>query len=461
MDESTIDDVVHRQRTFFREGKTRSISSRISQLKVLKRAIQQNEQRILDGLWADLRKPALEGYGAEIAFLVRESNHAIRNLRAWAKPVKVPTDLIDFPATSRVYSEPLGVVLIIGPWNYPLQLLFAPLVGAIAAGNCAILKPSEIAPHSSSVIAGIIQDNFEPSFISVVEGGPQETQILLSRGLDHIFFTGGTDIGKIVMKAASEHLTPVTLELGGKSPCIVDKDIQLDYTASRIVWGKFINAGQTCVAPDYLLIHRAIKKQLLERIVTRLKEFFGEDPSKSPDYGRIVSDRHFVRLCQLLQDGEIISGGSTNAEDRYIAPTVIDKVSLEDRVMQEEIFGPILPVMGYEDLPEAISIVNKQPKPLALYFFSKNKKNQERVLRETSSGGVSINDTVSYEVSSFLPFGGVGPSGMGNYHGKASFDNFSHKKSVLNKSFLLDIKIKYPPYKQKLKYVRRLFRLIP
>lgn len=456
MDESTIADIVNRQRNFFREGKTKSVSFRISQLKGLKRAIRQNEKVILDSLWTDLRKPALEGYGAEIAFLVRETNHAIRNLRAWAKPVKVPTDIIDFPATSRVYSDPLGIVLIIGPWNYPFQLLLAPLVGAIAAGNCAILKPSEIAPHSSSVIAGIIRDNFDPSFISVVEGGPQETQVLLSRGFDHIFFTGGTNIGKVVMKAASEHLTPVTLELGGKSPCIVDKDIQIDHTASRIVWGKFINAGQTCVAPDYVLVHRAIKEQLLEKMVTRLREFYGEDPSKSPDYGRIVSDRHFVRLCQLLQEGEIIIGGSTNAQDRYIAPTVIDKVTLEHRVMKEEIFGPILPVMDYDDVPEAISIVNKQPKPLALYFFSKNKKNQERVLRETSSGGVSINDTVSYEVSSFLPFGGVGPSGMGNYHGKASFDTFSHKKSVLNKSFLLDIRIKYPPYKQKLRYVRRL-----
>jgi acyl-CoA reductase-like NAD-dependent aldehyde dehydrogenase len=456
MDVSTAADTVNRQRNFFREGNTRSVSFRIRQLKGLKRAIQQNEKLILDSLWTDLRKPALEGYGAEIAFLVREINHAIRNLRSWAKPVKVRTDLIDFPATSRVYPDPLGVVLIIGPWNYPFQLLLAPLVGAMAAGNCAILKPSEIAPHASSVIAGIIRENFDPSFPAVVEGGPQETQTLISGGFDHIFFTGGTNIGKIVMKAASEHLTPVTLELGGKSPCIVDNDIQVDYTASRIVWGKFINAGQTCVAPDYVLVHRAMKEQLLEKMVTRLREFYGEDPSKSPDYGRIISDRHFDRLCQLLQEGEIVIGGSTNAKDRYIAPTVIDKVTLEHRVMQEEVFGPILPVMDYDALPEAISVVNRQPKPLALYFFSKNKKNQERVLRETSSGGVSINDTVSYEVSSFLPFGGVGPSGMGNYHGKASFDTFSHKKSVLNKSFLLDIRIRYPPYKRKLRYVRRL-----
>jgi acyl-CoA reductase-like NAD-dependent aldehyde dehydrogenase len=456
MDESTISDIAHIQRNFFREGKTRSISFRIMQLKILKRAIRQNEDRILEALWADLRKPPLEGYGAEIAFSIREINHAIRNLRAWANPAKVPTDLIDFPAASSVYSEPLGVVLIIGPWNYPFQLLFAPLVGAIAAGNCAILKPSEISPNSSRVIARIIKENFAPSFLAVVEGGPQETQTLLSFGFDHIFFTGGTSIGKLVMKAASEHLTPVTLELGGKSPCIVDKDIKLDYTASRIVWGKFINAGQTCVAPDYLLIHTAIKGQLLERIAMRVREFYGEDPSKSPDYGRIVSDKHFARLCQLLQEGEIIFGGSTNAEDRYIAPTIIDKVTLSNRVMQEEIFGPILPVMDYDDLAQAISIVNQQPKPLSLYFFSKNKMNQERVLSETSSGGVSINDTVSYEVSSSLPFGGVGLSGMGNYHGKASFDTFSHKKAVLKKSLLLDVGIKYPPYKRKLTYVRRL-----
>jgi aldehyde dehydrogenase (NAD+) len=456
MDESTITEVVSRQRNFFREGKTKDIPFRIRQLNVLRKAIRRNEKRILDSLWADLRKPPLEGYGAEIAFPVREINHVSSNLRAWAEPVKVTTELIDFPATSSIYSEPLGVVLIIGPWNYPFQLLLAPLVGAIAAGNCAILKPSEIAPHASSVIAGIIRENFDPSFLAVVEGGPQETQTLISGRFDYIFFTGGTNIGKIVMKAASEHLTPVTLELGGKSPCIVDNDIQIDYTASRIVWGKFINAGQTCVAPDYVLVHRAIKGQLIEKMVTRLREFYGEDPSKSPDYGRIISDRHFVRLCQLLQEGEIIIGGSTNADGRYIAPTIIDKVTLEHRVMQEEIFGPILPVIDWDDLAEAISIVNKQPKPLALYFFSKNKKNQERVLRETSSGGVSINDTVSYEVSSSLPFGGVGASGMGNYHGKASFDTFSHKKSVLNKSFLLDIRVRYPPYKRKLRYVRRL-----
>jgi aldehyde dehydrogenase (NAD+) len=457
MDESTITDVVSRQRNFFREGKTKDISFRIRQLKVLKSAIRRNEKKILDSLWADLRKPPLEGYGAEIAFPVREINHASTNLRLWAKPMKVATNLIDFPATSFIYPEPLGVVLIIGPWNYPFQLLFAPLVGAIAAGNCAILKPSEIAPHASSVIAGIIRENFDPSFLAVVKGGPQETQTLISVGFDYIFFTGGSNIGKIVMKAASEHLTPVTLELGGKSPCIVDNDIQIDYTASRIVWGKFINAGQTCVAPDYVFVHRAIKGQLLDKMVTQLKEFYGEDPSKSPDYGRIISDRHFVRLCQLLQEGEIIIGGSTNADGRYIAPTIIDKVTWEHKLMQEEIFGPILPVIEYEDLTEAISIVNKQPKPLALYFFSRNEKNQERVLRETSSGGVSINDTVSYEVSSSLPFGGVGASGMGNYHGKASFDTFSHQKSVLKKSFLLDIRVRYPPYKRKLSYVRRLF----
>jgi len=454
VDQSTITALVHKQRILFNEGKTKDISFRVCQLENLKKALLENEERILDALMADLRKPPFEAYTGELGFALHEIEFAKKNLGAWAKPMKVKTPLVHFPASSYIYSEPLGVVLIIGTWNFPLATLVVPLVGAIAAGDCTILKPSEVTSHTSGAVARIMRENFDLSFIAVVEGGPEETQMLLSEKLDHIFFTGGASVGKTVMEAAAKYLTSVTLELSGKTPCIVDNDVHVNHTAKRIVLGKFINAGQICITPDYLLVHKAIKKQLLESLKRYVKEFYGGDPSKSPDYARIINDRHFSRLSHLIQEGEIIVGGNTNPEDRYIAPTVIDNVLLKHKIMEEEILGPILPVIEYEDLTDAISIVNERPKPVALYFFSKNRKNQERVLRETSSGGVCINDTVVHMVTSFLPFGGVGTSGMGSYHGKASFDTFSHKKSTMKRSFLVDIKTKYPPYKEDLKYLK-------
>jgi acyl-CoA reductase-like NAD-dependent aldehyde dehydrogenase len=456
MDESTISDLVDRQRAFFAKGTTKDVSFRIGQLKRLRAAILENQEIILDASRADMGKPAFEYYVAELGFASREIRHAVKNLKSWLKPIKVSTPLMHLPASSYIYPEPLGVVLIIGPWNYPLELLMLPLIGAIAAGNCAILKPSEVSPHTSATIAKLIQNNFDTSFIAVVEGGVKETQILLSQRFEHIFFTGGTTIGQVVMEAAAKHLTPVTLELGGKTPCIVDRDVNVATAARRIVWGKFLTAGQNCVAPDYVLVHKAVKEQLVERMIGSLEEFYGKDPSKSPDYGRIINDRHFLRLAQLLGEGRIIVGGHTDPKDRYIAPTIIDNVSMNSRIMAEEIFGPILPIMEYADLSEAISIVKGRPKPLALYFFSKNRKNQQRILRETSSGGVCINDTNVHISTSSLPFGGVGASGMGSYHGKASFYTFSHTKSTMKRSFLLDMKIRYPPYKDKLKLLKRL-----
>jgi aldehyde dehydrogenase (NAD+) len=330
-------------------------------------------------------------------------------------------------------------------------------VGAIAAGNCAVLKPSEQAPHTSAVVAELIRSIYEPNFVAVVEGDGAISQALLAERFDHIFFTGGTAVGRLVMAAAARHLTPVTLELGGKSPCIVDADIHLEHAARRIVWGKFINAGQTCIAPDYLLVDRRVKEPLLMAIRTCLQEFYGDNPAQSPDYGRIVNEKHFSRLVAFLDSGEIVVGGQTDPETRYFAPTVLDRVRWDSPAMQEEIFGPLLPVLEYEDLEEAIALVNARPKPLALYFFSRHPERQARILAETSSGGVCINDTVMQVGVAGLPFGGVGDSGMGSYHGKATFDTFSHFKSVLRKGLWLDLRWRYAPYTAAgLKQIRRI-----
>ncbi|MEG4996974.1 aldehyde dehydrogenase [Microcoleus sp. B4-D4] len=449
----SVSDIIRQQRQFFATGKTKDVDFRIEQLKHLKSAIELNQSRIVAAVKADLNRPEFEAY-FEIASIA-EVNYAIKNLKSWVKPKKVPTSIDQFPASARIYPEPLGVVLIVGPWNYPFQLMISPLVGAIAAGNCAILKPSEIASHTSEVVADMISKTFDPAYVAAVEGGVEISKQLLAEKFDHIFFTGGTKIGKIVMEAAAKHLTPVTLELGGKSPCIVDSDIQIEYTAKRIAWGKFINAGQTCIAPDYLLVDKKIKPDLMSAIKTALHEFYGEDPQQSPDYSRIINQHHLKRLVEFIKDGEIVAGGKSNAEDRYISPTVIDKVSWDSPVMQDEIFGPILPVLEYDDFGEAIAQINARPKPLALYLFSKDKEKQQRVLRETSSGGLCINDTVMQVGVTTLPFGGVGDSGIGSYHGKASFDTFSHYKSVLQKSFWLDLKWRYAPYKGKLDLIKK------
>ncbi len=452
--QSTTSNLISKQRQFFNTNQTKDIDFRIEKLKRLKQAILEHEAALKKALKADLGKPEFETYTTEVALCLEEINYTLKYIKSWTKPKKIATSFIYLPASAKVYFEPLGVVLIIGTWNYPLQLIISPLVGAIAAGNCAILKASEVAANTSHLLAEIIAKYFDPSFIAVVEGGKEETQQLLEEKFDHIFFTGSTKIGKIIMSAAAKHLTPVTLELGGKSPCIVDADTHLEYTARRIVWGKFINAGQSCVSPDYLLVDRKIKKDLLERIKQCIRDFYGATPSSSPDYGRIISQNHFNRLCELLGVGDIVIGGDTDPTERYIAPTVIDGVDWDAPVMQEEIFGPILPVLEYTDLSEAIALVNAKPKPLALYFFSNNKQHQQRVLQETTSGGACINDTMLHMAFPTLPFGGVGDSGMGRYHGKASFETFSHQKSVLNRSFLLDLKLRYAPYKGKLKLLK-------
>jgi aldehyde dehydrogenase (NAD+) len=452
---SSLQVLVQQQRNFFGTGQTKPIAFRIQQLQNLQQAITNYQAAIVEAAKQDLGRPEYEAY-FEIA-TVAEIKQALKSLKQWMKPKRVASSIDQFPSSAWIQPDPLGVVLIIGPWNYPFQLVISPLVGAIAAGNCAILKPSEHAPHTAKVVAEMIQSVFTPQYIAVAQGDAEVSQQLLAEKFDHIFFTGGTAIGKIVMEAAAKHLTPVTLELGGKSPCVVEADARLDYAAKRIAWGKFINAGQTCIAPDYLLVDCRIKQELLTKIKAYIQEFYGTDPATSPDYGRIINQRHFARLASFLDNGTPLLGGQANPDTRYIAPTLLDNVSWDAPVMQDEIFGPILPVLEYDELDEAIALINARPKPLALYFFSNDSRKQERMLQATSSGGVCINDTVMHIAVSSLPFGGVGESGMGSYHGKASFDTFSHYKSVLRRGMWLDLAWRYAPYTAgKLKLIKKI-----
>jgi acyl-CoA reductase-like NAD-dependent aldehyde dehydrogenase len=440
--------VIDRQRAYFNTGATRPLAFRMAQLRTLRAAIKQWEPKILAALKADLNKCAFEGYGYEAGFVIEDLNHVLAHLPAWVRPQRVPGTLAFFPLWGRVYAEPYGVALVIAPWNYPFQLAMAPLVGAMTAGNTCILKPSELAPHTAQVIADLVAQTFAPEYITVVQGGVPETTALLQQKTDYIFYTGSTTVGKVMMRAAAEHLTPVTLELGGKSPCIVDATADLDVSAKRIAWGKFANAGQTCVAPDYLLLHHAIARPFMAKLEAAITRMYGTDAAQSPDYGRIINERHFNRLRDYLAQGTVVYGGQTDAATKYIAPTLLAKPDLQAAVMQDEIFGPILPVLEYTELDEAIRFVNARPKPLALYVFTKNSTVERRVLAEASFGGGCVNDTLIHLAVSDMPFGGVGASGMGGYHGKASFDTFSHRKSVAKKPFMLDLPVRYAPYNQ-------------
>ena len=451
-----IQQVVQAQRKFFATDTTRDIAWRKKQLLRLKKVIQQNERAILQALHADLRKHEFEAYITEIGFVLIELDKTLASLDKLAKPRKVPTPLFHFKASSYIQPEPYGNVLVIAPWNYPFQLLLAPIVGAIAAGNTAILKPSEYAKHTSAVVAKMINANFEAGFLYVIEGGVEETQALLAERFDYIFFTGGTAVGKVIYQAAAKHLTPVTLELGGKSPCIVDRDTNIELTAKRIIWGKYINAGQTCVAPDYLLVDRRVKDELLAEMKSCILKFFGDNPQKSTSYARIINERHFDRLVSYLEQGKILIGGQHDREDLFISPTLMDVPDLEASVMQDEIFGPILPILTYDNINEAIAMVRSKSKPLALYIFSKNERQVDRLLEQISAGGVTVNDTLMHLANADLPFGGVGDSGIGAYHGDHSFDLFSHKKAVMKRSFLIDDPVRYAPYKMGLAWIKKL-----
>lgn len=449
-DEIELSNVLGRQQSFFREGHTKSVTSRIENLKKLQSAIETYSDDIVQALKADLRKPGFEAY-FEIIGVLEELKYALKHIKRWARPKRAKTPAYQFFSTARVYTEPVGSVLILGPWNYPINLMLVPLVSAIAAGNCAVLKPSEMAPKTASLLREMLGDIFDFSFVNVIEGDVETSQFLLSQPFDHIFFTGSTQVGEKVMTAAAKHLTPVTLELGGKSPCIVDHTTHIEYAAKRIAWGKFSNAGQTCTAPDYLLVDHRIKDELLSAIKQQIKSFYGDRPKESQSYGRIVNAKHFHRLSRLLESGRVVTGGDSDRDDLYIAPTVIDEVTWSSKIMQEEIFGPILPVISYDHLDQAITGINQLPKPLALYIFSKNRATQTRLLDNIPSGGGCINDTVMHLTVPTLPFGGVGASGFGRYHGRAGFDTFSHQRGLLNKSFWLDLQWRYPPYKAKKK----------
>lgn len=451
-----IKKTIEKQRKFFATGKTKDIAFRLRQLKRLRQAIVYYEEDIMVALKKDLNKSAFESYETEIGIILGEIDFVIKNLPRWAKRKRVKTPLTNFLSNTYTYSEPYGLVLIMSPWNYPFQLTINPLIGSIAGGNCSLVKPSAYSPATSDLISRIINKCFDDSYVAIVEGGREANQSLLEEKFDYIFFTGSVEVGKIVMKAASKHLTPVTLELGGKSPCIVDQTADIDLAAKRIIWGKLVNAGQTCIAPDYIMVHASVKEELITRMKTYITRFYGDKPSSNDEYPKIINDKHFNRLLAFLEGQDIKHGGEFNKDTRKINPTILDNVSLDDPVMKEEIFGPILPIITFNKLDEVISLVTDRPKPLALYLFSNDKKTQSKVIRDISFGGGCINDTIVHFASSYMAFGGVGESGMGGYHGKSSFDTFSNKKNIVNKSNLIDIPLRYPPYEGKLKILKRL-----
>lgn len=453
-----IQERIKRQKEFFATGKTKDLSFRLEQLRKLKRGIKDYESKISEALRKDLNKSEFDAYLTEIGIVYKEINHVLKHLKSWAKPKRVKTAMSHIGSVGHIYHEPYGVALIISPWNYPFQLAISPLIGAIAAGNCAIIKPSELSPHVSEVLAELMIRTFPEEYVSVVEGGVEVSTELLEERFDKIFFTGSVAVGKIVMKAAAEYLTPLTLELGGKSPCIVHEDANLDLAAKRIVWGKFLNAGQTCIAPDYLLVHKKVKDHLIERMKKYIREIYGQDIAKNEEFTVIVNKRHFQRLVSFLDQAHIVVGGHHDSERRFIEPTILDHVDWEHSVMKEEIFGPILPVLEYEELEEALSMVNDHDKPLALYFFSENKGLQERMIEGASYGGGCINDTIMHIATPYLPFGGVGSSGTGAYHGRTSFEVFSHKKSILKQTTRYDLPMRYPSTKNALKIIKFFLR---
>ncbi len=440
------DDIIASQRAFFSSEKTRDINYRIDALKKLKASIIKNEDKIAEAIWMDLHKSPQETYLTEIRVVKEELKKHISCLKKWSRPQKVHTPIELMPAKSRIISEPLGIVLIIAPWNYPFQLLINPLVGAISAGNCAVLKASPYTMHVADVLESLISEIFPPEYITLLKGNREVNKELLDRRFDFIFFTGSPSLGRIVMEAASKNLTPLVLELGGKSPCIVDKDANLDIAAHRMAWGKLINAGQTCIAPDYFFFHSSIKSALVEKLKNEIQKLYRGDMKENKLYPRIVSDKAFSRLELLMKDGNIVYGGETDRKEKYISPTIIDNVKPEYPIMQEEIFGPLFPIMTFDDIDEVVSFINNREKPLALYYFGKESK-ARNVLGRTTSGGACINDIMMHVVSENLPFGGVGNSGMGKYHGKESFDLFSNKRSVFFSSTAVDAPFKYPPFK--------------
>ena len=456
----TLREKINKQREYFSTGETKDINFRIEKLKKLRDVLKSEEEKIFEALKKDLMKSSFESYVTEVAMVYDEINMHIKNIKKWSKKRRVKTPLVQFPAKSFIQLEPYGVVLIIGPFNYPFMLTMDPLIGAIAAGNTAVIKPSESAPETSKILKEILEKVFDEKYVLHVnpERGKEVVEELLKEKFDYIFFTGSATVGKIVMKAASQYLTPVTLELGGKSPCIIDKDCKLELAARRIVWGKLLNSGQTCVAPDYLYVHKEIEEEFIKKLEEEIKNQFGDNPLESEDYSKMVNEREFNRVLSYIDKEKLVFGGNYNRKTFQIEPTILKNVTWNDPVMEREIFGPIFPILPFENLDEVIRLVNSKDKPLAIYYFSEDKNKIEKVLNSTSSGGVTINDTLVHVSSSYLPFGGVGNSGMGEYHGKYSFDLFSNKKCVMNRKTFLDLKIRYAPFQNKLTIVKKIMK---
>jgi len=459
--EQEIIEIVCKQHEFFNSSVTHTYDFRINinELLKLKKGIKRFESQFNAALKNDLGKSEFESYATETGFVLHDLTNTIKHLKKWIKPKRIKTPLLSQPASSRILFTPLGVNLIISPFNYPIGLTFAPLIAAIASGNTAVIKTSELTPASSMEIQKLIDEIFDPVYIAYIPGKVPETTLLLKQKFDHIFFTGSPRVGSIVMEAAAKHLTPVTLELGGKSPCIVHSDANLNIAVNRIVYGKFMNAGQTCVAPDYVMVHQSVKEEFLEKIKQRIINIYGDDASLSPDFGRIVNEQHHSRIVSLIDQDKVTVGGQFNKADRYIAPTVMKNVTLKDNVMAEEIFGPILPVMEYNNFDEILDTIAKLPQyPLACYIFSESKTVQQELISSIQFGGGCINHCIQHLVNPNLPFGGVGESGIGSYHGFNGFERFSHKKSILKAASWFDLSLIYPPYQRKIKTIRRIMK---
>ena len=444
---------LEKMRQYFNGGQTKPYSFRKEQLKKLKASILNHEEQLYDALYTDLKKSKEETWVTETGMVIAELNAAIKDLRNWMEPERVSTNLLNLPSGSRIMKEPLGVVLIIGPWNYPVQLLINPLIGAIAAGNCAVIKPSELAPATAAVIKRIVEDAFPPEYILCVQGEGQTLipAMMNNFTFDHIFFTGSTAVGKIIYKMAAERLVPVTLELGGKSPCVVESDANIKVAARRIAVTKFSNAGQMCVAPDYVLVHTSVKDKFINELKSTLPKFFSEKPEESYNYGKIINERQFNRIAGYLSNGSIEFGGRTDKEKLFIEPTILTNIAVEAPVMNDEIFGPVLPVISYETMEEAKAIIDRHPNPLSFYIYTSSSRKEEEWLQAIPAGGACVNNSSWHLTNHHLPFGGRGFSGMGSYHGKYSFETFSHKKAVMKTPTWFDPAIKYPPFKGKLK----------
>lgn len=449
------------QKEYFHSGAPVPVDFRINSLKKLRSAVKAHEKEIEQALYADLRKSTYEAFATEFGQVIMDIEFTLSHIRSWTKPQRVTTPLILLPSSSRIIRDPLGTVLVIGPWNYPFLLTMAPLVSAIAGGNTVFVKPSEEAPNTAAIVEKIIGSVFEECYVKVVQGIGAEVipELMAEIRFDHIFFTGSTVVGQKIMELAAKKLVPVTLELGGKSPAIVDASANLDYAARKIAWSKFVNAGQTCVAPDYVLVHQTVKNELVDRIKKHFAKMAGGDARKSEDLGRIINKKHFKRLEKFLQQGKVLSGGGSNEEDLYIEPTLLDNVSAEDTVMKEEIFGPILPIITYRESREVIEWVEKNPFPLALYVYAEDKNVQQYFTSKIRFGGGCINNGIIHLGNPHLPFGGVGYSGTGQYHGKFGFDTFTRPKSILHSRSWFDIPILYAPYRQNVKWMKKIFKL--